>query len=196
MAATRTPGITLDARGDLIIDKEYHGARLFRRLGRVSQEEAETVLRGEMLRLESELDLRMHARPLFRHCAARYLAESAHKRTAHTIAYHVKLLLGHFSDFEPGRIHDGTLRPFIELRQAEGVGSTTINRSLEVMRTILHRAARAIAMTMAVPGLSGQLRWSQCWRNRLARRAPLRGKNRTHCFSDCRPTSSAWRSSQ
>jgi integrase len=96
-----------------------------------------------MLRLEAELDLRMHARPRFRHCAARYLAESAHKRTAGTIAWHVKILLGHFSDFEPDRIHDGTLRPFIELRQAEGVGSTTINRSLEVMRTILHRAARA-----------------------------------------------------
>ena len=78
MAATRTPGITLDARGDLIIDKEYRGTRLFRRLGRVSQEEAEAVLRGEMLRLEAELDLRMHARSLFRHCAARYLAESVH----------------------------------------------------------------------------------------------------------------------
>jgi integrase len=96
-----------------------------------------------MLRLEAELDLRMHARPLFRHCAARYLAESAHKRTADTIAWHVRLLLGHFSDFEPSRIHDVTLRPFIELRQAEGVGATTINRSLEVMRTILRRAARA-----------------------------------------------------
>ena len=96
-----------------------------------------------MLRLDAELDLRMHARPLFRHCAARYLAESAHKRTAKTIAWHVKLLLGHFSDFEPGRIHDGTLRQFIDLRLAEGVGATTINRSLEVMRTILHRASRA-----------------------------------------------------
>jgi hypothetical protein len=67
MAATRTPGITIDARGDLIIDKEYRGTRLFRRLGRVSQEQAEAVLRGEMLRLEAELDLRMHARPLFPH---------------------------------------------------------------------------------------------------------------------------------
>ena len=61
MAAMRTPGITIDARGDLIIDKEYRGTRLFRRLGSVSQEEAEAVLRGEMLRLEAELDLRMHA---------------------------------------------------------------------------------------------------------------------------------------
>jgi hypothetical protein len=47
--------------GDLTIDKEYRGARLFCRLGRVSQEEAETVLRVEMLRLESELNVRMHA---------------------------------------------------------------------------------------------------------------------------------------
>ena len=66
MATTRTPGITLDARGDLVIDKEYRGTRVFRRLRRVSQEEAETVLRTEILRLEAELDLRMHALPLFR----------------------------------------------------------------------------------------------------------------------------------
>ena len=50
MAATRTPGITVDFRGDLIIDKEYRGIRLLCRVGKVSQEEAETVLRTEMLR--------------------------------------------------------------------------------------------------------------------------------------------------
>jgi hypothetical protein len=36
-----------------------------------------------------------------------------------------------------------TLRPLIEARLADGVSATTINRTLEVARTILHRAARA-----------------------------------------------------
>lgn len=143
MAATRTPGITLDAHGDLILDKEYRGNRLFRRLGKIAQDEAERILQKEIARLTAELDLRMHARPLLRHCAARYLAESKQKRTVDTIAWHVRLLLAHFSDFHPERIHDGSLQPFIELRQTEGAGATTINRSLEVMRTILNRAARA-----------------------------------------------------
>ena len=143
MAATRTPGITLDAHGDLILDKEYRGNRLFRRFGKISVQDAESVLQSEIARLAAELDLRMHARSLFRHCAGRYLAESKEKRTAETIAWHVRLLLAHFSDFEPERIHDGTLQGFIQMRQTERAGATTINRSLEVMRTILNRTARA-----------------------------------------------------
>ena len=41
------------------------------------------------------------------------------------------------------RVHDRTLEPFIADRMAAGVTATTINRSLEVVRTILNRAARA-----------------------------------------------------
>lgn len=54
----------------------------------------------------------------------------------------MRLLLRHFGDFEPERIHDGTLQPFVALYQAERAGAITINRSLEVIRTILNRAAR------------------------------------------------------
>ena len=36
-----TPGITVTATGHLIIDKEYRGVRIYVRLGRVSQAEAE-----------------------------------------------------------------------------------------------------------------------------------------------------------
>ena len=142
MAITRTAGILLYADGKLLIDKEYRGTRLFRRLGHLSQEEAEQQLEREVERLEIELNRKTHARPLFRHCAARYLAESKKKRSADTIAWHVQLLLRHFGDFEPERIHDGTLQPFVALRQAERASAITINRSLEVIRTILNRAAR------------------------------------------------------
>jgi integrase len=41
------------------------------------------------------------------------------------------------------RIHDGTLERFVGDRSASGVTATTINRSLEVARTILNRAARS-----------------------------------------------------
>jgi integrase len=41
------------------------------------------------------------------------------------------------------QVHDGTLQPFIADRKASGVTATTINRSLEIVRAILTRAARS-----------------------------------------------------
>lgn len=43
----------------------------------------------------------------------------------------------------PQQVHDGTLAPFVAERLARGASATTINRSLEVVRTILNRAARS-----------------------------------------------------
>jgi len=143
MATTFTPGITVDAVGRRTINKEYRGVRLFRRLGRISQEIAQLVLRNEVARLRDDFDRRAHARPLFRHCAARYLGESKDKRSADVISWHVRLLRTYFSELEPERIHDATLRPFVDARLRDGASATTVNRSLEVMRTILNRAARA-----------------------------------------------------
>lgn len=121
----------------------YRGARLFRRLGHLTQAEAEQLLDREIERLSIELERRTYTRPLFRHCAARYLSECKNKRSESAIAYHVRLLLQHFADFEPEKLHDATLKPFIEERLNDGATATTVNRSLEVVRTILHRAARA-----------------------------------------------------
>jgi integrase len=143
MTITRTAGILQYADGKRMIDKEYRGVRLFRRLGHVTQEQAEQRLEREIERLTLESDRKAHARPLFRHCAARYLGECKHKRSVESIAWHVRLLLRHFADVAPERIHDMTLRPFIDERLRGGAGAITVNRSLEVMRTILNRAARA-----------------------------------------------------
>lgn len=53
------------------------------------------------------------------------------------------MLSPYVGDLEPRKVHDATLRPFIDRRIAEGISPTTINRTLEVARAILHRAARA-----------------------------------------------------
>lgn len=143
MARTRTAGITLDSNGLRSINKEYRGARIFVRLGRVSQEDAETRLRSEMHRVDLDQERIANARPLFKDCATRYLFESRKKRSAEVIAWHVRLLISHLGEIEPHKIHDATLEPFIKARYAEGVSATTINRSLEVVRTILNRSARA-----------------------------------------------------
>ncbi len=143
MATTRTPGITVDTGGLRTINKEHRGERIFARLGLVGQEHAERRLAQELERLGWELERRAHARPLFSDCAKRFLLESKYKRSRADIAWHLGMLSRYVGDLEIRKVHDETLRPLIEARLADGVSATTINRTLEVARTILHRAARA-----------------------------------------------------
>lgn len=84
MAATRTPGITIDAAGRFIIDKLHRGTRISLRLGRTTLENAESRLQRELVEVETELARRAHARPLFRYCAARYLAQRHERRSLAT----------------------------------------------------------------------------------------------------------------
>jgi integrase len=152
MPKTRTPGITVYADGQRILDKEYRGVRIYARLGHVSQLEAEQSLREAIERTERELQHK--ACPRFLDCAVRYLAESRFKRSAKDIERHIRLLIAYLGDLEIDRVHDGTIAPFVADRLAEGVSATTINRSLEVVRTILNRAARCYRDANGRPLLS------------------------------------------
>jgi integrase len=143
MAITVVPGITVDLDGKRIINKEYRGVRLFHRLGNVSQDYAEQRLLNEIERIDAELECKAHTRPLFHQCATRYLDRSRHRRSIDTISWHVRMLITHIGHLDPHKIHDGTLEPFVKARLAAGAAPTTINRSLEIVRAILNRAARA-----------------------------------------------------
>lgn len=143
MATTRTRGISLEADGSRIINKVHKGERIFLRLGKVSQDEAEQRLADEIRQRQNAQHRRTNARPLFADCAARYLTESQHKRTAELLAYHITILLPFIGTMEISHVHDATLDEFKDARRLDGVSPTTINRTLEVVRTILNRAARA-----------------------------------------------------
>ena len=143
MARTRTPGIRVDRDGRRIIDKNHRGVAIYLRLGRISQEHAEQTLADEIARVNAELERNAHPRPRFADCAARYLAESRNKRSVGASAWHVRLLTSYIGTLEIQQIHDGTLERFVADRVASGVTATTINRSLEVVRVILNRAARS-----------------------------------------------------
>jgi len=143
MATTRTPGITVLADGRRFIDKRYRGIRIGLRVGAVTQEQAEDRLQIEIARVQCDLARKVHARPTFTDCAARYVAQSRCKRSIDVIKWHVTLLQSHIGALEPQQIHDQTLEPFVQARVADGASATTINRSLELVRTILNRAARA-----------------------------------------------------
>jgi integrase len=112
------------------------------RIGAVDQEQAEQRLRTEMAQVDLEL-ARQASRPLFADCVARYLMQSQDLRSLEAIRVHVRLLEPYIGHLEPRQVHDTTLAPFISARIAAGASATTINRSLEVVRTILHRAARS-----------------------------------------------------
>ena len=153
MASTGVRGITIDGLSRRTIDKAHRGERIFARLGTVSQDVAERHLARELERLEWELERRLHERALFSDCAKRFLRESKHKRSAVTLAWHVEMLLRYVGELEIRKVHDDTLRPFIDARLAEGVSATTINHTLEVVRSILTRAARAYRDEDGLPWL-------------------------------------------
>jgi len=143
MAATRTPGITVGVDGRRFIDKRYRGIRIGLRVGAVTQAQAEQRLQAQMRDIDIELARRAHARPTFADCAARYLAQCREKRSFEAIRIHVRALLPHIGHLEPHQVHDATLASFVSQRIASCVTAVTINRSLEVVRTILNRAARS-----------------------------------------------------
>ena len=155
MAATRTPGITIDAAGRFIIDKLHRGTRISLRLCRTTLDKAESRLQRELVEVEAELARRAQARPLFRDCAARDLAQRHERRSLATMQIHVRLLLPHIGDLEPRQVHDATPASFISSRVAAGASATTINRSLEVVRAILNRAARSYRDADGTAWLSG-----------------------------------------
>ena len=153
MATTRTPGITVLADGRRFIDKRYLGVRIGLRVGAVTQEQAEERLQIEIARAQCDLARKAHARPTFTDCAARYLEQSRGKRSVDVIKWHVTLLQSYLGDLEPQQVHDQTLEPFVKARLAAGASATTINRNLEVVRTILNRAARSYRDTDGRPWL-------------------------------------------
>ncbi len=155
MATTRTPRITVLADGRRFIDKRYLGVRIGLRAGAVTQEQAEERLLIEIARVQCDLARRAHARPTFTDCAARYVAQSRTKRSIDVIKWHVTLLQSYIGDLEPQQIHDQTLEAFVRARLADGASATTINRSLEVVRTILNRAARSYRDADGRPWLEG-----------------------------------------
>lgn len=155
MPSTSTPGITVTGTGHCIIDKEHRGVRIYARLGAVREEEAMQRLSAEIERVELELWRKAHSRPRFAEGAARYLQESRDNRSVDATAWHVRLLLPYVGTLELNRIHDRMLETFIADRLADGVTATTINRSLEVVRTVLNRAARAYRDDDGRPWLEG-----------------------------------------
>lgn len=145
MAKTRTSGITVDVDGNRIANKQVLGSTIFTRLGKVSQEEAEQWLADAVQRARLERARGSRPRVTFREGALRYLSDNKHLDTADLIAYHIELLDRWIGALALEEVCDETLEPFKQYRLHEAektVSLTTVNRSLEVARSIVNLAAR------------------------------------------------------
>ena len=147
---TRTPGILCDRSGERTVNKQYKGERIFARLGKVGQDDAESWLRARQAEFDArrENELREGSEQLFAAAAQKYLIECEQRevRTLDVIAYHVNLLLPYIGSLPMRDVCNETLDGFKEARAAEGAKNATINRSLEVVRTVANRAARVWRM--------------------------------------------------
>lgn len=153
---TRTKGIQLDGDGERVVNKQYRGERVYARLGRVSQDEAEAWLRRRQADIDARRkdELREGSEQLFRLAAGKYLLElreAADVRTLETIAGHITLLNQWVGDVPMREVCNDTFAGFKSDRLAgrmragtptRKVKPATVNRSLEVARTVLNRAAR------------------------------------------------------
>lgn len=142
---TRTKGIRVVA-SERIVDKYYGGQRVFQRLGDTSQEEAESWLRRRQREIDAEKEnqLRKGGERLFAAAAQKYLIECRQRnvRTLELISSHVQLLLPYVGKLRISQVCSESFETFKLDRIEDGVKNVTINRSLEVVRTILNRAAR------------------------------------------------------
>lgn len=164
---TRTKGIQLAGDGSRSVDKVYRGERIYERLGLVSQDEAETWLRNRQAEIDArrENELRQGDEQLFRVAAGKYLLELKEgdtTRTLDTISGHILLLNDWVGNLPLGQVCNDSFAAFkadrLQGRSADGkqarkVKPATVNRTLEVARTVLNRAAR-VWRTNGKPWLS------------------------------------------
>lgn len=140
---TRTRGIQADPDGSRTLNQVYKGHRIFERLGKVSQAEAEAELSRRRADIEAQ-ELRAGAERVWADGARKYLIECQQRgvRTLDLIAYHVDLLLPYIGDKPMFEVCTESLEEFVNDRLDDGVKNATVNRSLEVVRTVMNRAAR------------------------------------------------------
>jgi integrase len=138
--STRARGIFTDANGCKIVDKLYKGKRIYARLGKVSQDDAEAWLGGQIESVRKAKLFGDRPKRTFRQATIRYLIETR-KRSLDDDALHIRQLDSFIGDLLLHQVHDGTLATFKQHRvTVDEVSLTTVKRALEVVRRILRLA--------------------------------------------------------
>lgn len=122
--------------------KEAPGGRLRESTGETDFDEALEYL-GKRIN-EIKRAVRYGERPdrSMYQAAEKHLEVKQDKRSIADDAAHLDLLLEFIGDLPIRVVNDDSLKPFIDARKASGVKNSTINRALEVVRSIMNQAAR------------------------------------------------------
>lgn len=140
MGRKRSPGLIKRA-GVWHIDKRIGGRRVCQSTGTSSLEEAERYLAKLVEETRQAQIFGVRPTRTFEQAAAKFVLENSHKRSLSSDIGRLKLLMPWIGDVPIDKIQTGTLRPWIEHRQAEGAAAGTINHGLKVVRRILNLAA-------------------------------------------------------
>src|SRR4051812_21942904 len=110
---TRTRGIHADPDGSRTLNQVYKGHRIFQRLGKVSQAEAEAEL-GTRRAAIDVIELRSGAERVWADGARKYLIECQQRkvRTLQLIGYHVQLLLPYIGSQPMAEVCNDSLEDF------------------------------------------------------------------------------------
>ena len=131
-------GIYPDKDGRWHVDKVFRGNRLPRRSFE-TQEAAEGWVIDELARLKGETAVKV---PTFDRAAAHYITEHEDKLSIETEVFLLETVMPFIGQLPIDQVHDGTLKPYVEHRKAQGRKAKTINLALGVVRRILNLAAR------------------------------------------------------
>ena len=124
------------------IDKQIGGRRIQRSTETANLTEAQANLAHY---IEQERKSRIYGEPnqyRFVEAALRYKEEETKKSLDRDIQ-DLKVVMPFIGDLELKQVHLGSLQPFIDKRKKAGIKSSTVNRTLSVVRSVLRKAASA-----------------------------------------------------
>lgn len=140
----RSPGLT--QRGNIWwIDKRVKGldGALRESTGTSNLDEAERYLAKRITEIRNATIYGVRKDRQFGDAAVKYLEENTHKRSLHVDAEGLRSVLPFIGNISLHKIHDGTVKSYINHELSRGISQGTINRRLKVVRRILNLAARS-----------------------------------------------------
>ncbi|MDH5216832.1 MAG: tyrosine-type recombinase/integrase [Gammaproteobacteria bacterium] len=139
---TSVKGLYFDGE-QYIIDKTHKRIRIFKRTGTGNRQEALDILDREKLRINEAIEKGISKRRTLADGILKFFDTATHKSIQADItnAKHFARCPG-VLELPLDKVHDATLRPYIAMRQKEGIRNSTITRELKLVVRTLNKAAR------------------------------------------------------
>jgi len=122
------------------IDKQVHGRRICQSTGTAEKAEAELFLAYVLERCRKHLLYGEPEQFTFEDAAVRYAQETT-KKSLDRDLQDLKMVMPYIGHLLLPQVHSETLAPFIMSRKQEGVKSSTVNRTLTIVKLVLQQAS-------------------------------------------------------